>query len=300
MTDQAKIWVDRLQGKRICIVGNAPSMIPTRIPVDDHDVIFRFNNYIQGGEWGSRTTYYCTTMRKEVRTDPNVVRAKNIPLVFTGHNPSGAFEHSWEFAGVELENSLGCWPSSGLMAFYIACASKAAHITLAAMALGPSIIREPAWSSRYAPPWAYHNFLGERRVLARLLQVSKCPIDLPPALGSLALPSAHYPDPIWTTLASELNIISEMGEVSCSEIPDRKDDLHPDVMDRLQRIANVLSKIESSMEGVKKMEPFFYLPREKVRHNKRWLLFHPTGARLMNDLLVKLRRLQTQYPSSDG
>lgn len=299
--DLPEFWADRLKGKRICIVGNAPSMYPTQTPIDEHDVVFRFNDYVQGGEWGSRTSYYCTTMRKEVRTDPNSVRAKNIPLVNTSSNPSGACELSWKFAGVELEQSVGCWPSSGLMAAYIACACKAEHVTLAAMTLAPTLIRESSWHPRYAPPWVYHNFLGERRVLAHLLQTTTCSFDLPPGLGSLRLCTSNYPDPLWAKLASELKFISQTGGYSSPNTANLNGQLKPEVLDRLQRISKALSVTAPCMEGVRILEPYFYLSGEKRLHHERWLLFHPTGAPLMDGLLVQLRSLQAQAtPQTDS
>lgn len=293
MIDLPGYWTDHLEGKRICIVGNAPSITSTRIPIDEHDVIFRFNDNLQGGEWGTRTSYYCTTMRKEVRTAPNSVRAKAIPLVFTGRNPVGSYDLSWGFSGVDLERSLGCWPSSGLMAVHIACASMAEHVTLAAMTLAPTLIRESTWPPRYAPPWVYHNFLGERRVLSQLLQTAKCSMDLPPALDPLRRCASSDPGSLWAPLASALEMLSH-AEDSSGQVKDPcNGPLSSKVFDFMQWVSNSLSGMEPCMAGVRQVEPFFFLPTERSRHPERWLLFHAVGAQLMDDILVRLRRLQT-------
>ena len=111
-------WRSQLAGKRVCIIGNAPSIVPPRLSIDEHDIVIRFNDYALGGLWGSKTSFYCSTFRKEVRTDPDCMRAEGVPLVCTGSQPFGKEELTWEFAGSDLEHRVGCWPSSGLMAIH--------------------------------------------------------------------------------------------------------------------------------------------------------------------------------------
>jgi hypothetical protein len=109
-------WQSRLAGKRVCIVGNAPSLEIPHPPINEHDIVIRFNDCVRGGPWGTKTSFYCTTLRKEIRTNPEGFRVEGVPLVLTGPQSSGNDELTWEFAGRELTHSLGWWPSSGLMA----------------------------------------------------------------------------------------------------------------------------------------------------------------------------------------
>lgn len=286
-------WQRRLSGKRVCIVGNAPSLEIPHPPIDQHDIVIRFNDCIRGGSWGTKISFYCTTLRKEVRTDPEYLRAEGIPVVFTGPQPSGNYELTWDFAGQELARSLGCWPSSGLMAVYITCACKAAHVTLSAMALAYPIVREPSWGPRYAPPCYFHNFLGERRVLAGLIRTFDGSIDLPPALSALRLGAFDCTDWRWETLASALTSVSRVGQSYCTETDIEKGKLPSHVQDLLHEVTRELSTLRPSMEGVRHLESFFHLSTDKHLHRERWLLFHPLGVRLMDDLLCRLRKLQT-------
>lgn len=286
-------WQSRLSGKRVCIVGNAPALETPHPPIDEHDIVIRFNDCVRGGPWGTKTSFYCTTLRKEVRTNPEDFRAEDIPLVFTGPQPSGNDELTWEFAGRELAHHLGCWPSSGLMAAHIACASRAAHVTLAAMTFAYPLTRDPAWGPRYAPPWIYHNFLGERRVLAGLLQTFVGSIDLPPALSALRLGAYNRSNPQWRTLASALQSVSQMAQARFVQMGLGHGELPPDVQELLSEVAKELSGQGPSMEGVRQLEPFFHLSTDKNLHPERWFLFHLKGARLMDDLLVRSRSLQT-------
>lgn len=286
-------WQSQLSGKRVCIVGNAPSLEIPHPPIDEHDIVIRFNDCVRGGPWGTKTSFYCTTLKKEVRTNPECFRAEGIPLVFTGSQPWGKDALTWEFAGRELAHHLGCWPSSGLMAAYIACASKAAHITLAAMTFAYPIAREPSWGPRYAPPWIFHNFLGERRVLAGLLQTFEGSIDLPQALSALRLGAFNRSNPHWRTVVAALQSVSRMAQDRFVQMGIGHDELNPDVQELFNKMTRELSGQEPTMDGVRQLEPFFYLPTDKSLHPERWFLFHLKGARLMDDLLVRLRSLQT-------
>ena len=285
-------WQNRLSGKRVCIVGNAPSLEIPHHPIDEHDIVIRFNDCIRGGPWGTKTSFYCTTLRKEVRTNPEGFRAAGIPLVLTGPRPSENDELTWEFAGHELAQHLGCWPSSGLMAAYIAIASKAAHVTLTAMTFACPIAREPSWGPRYSPPWIFHNFLGERRVLAGLIETFEGSLALPHALSALRLGAFNRANPRWWTLASVLHSVSQMTHEQFEQKGIGHGELSRYVQGLLDEVAEELSCLEPSMEGVRQLEPFLHLSTEKRLHADRWLLFHLKGARLMDDMLVRLRNLQ--------
>jgi len=292
------VWKACFRGKRVCLVGNAPEPWPPNLPIDEHDVIVRFNDCVRGGSWGSLTSIYCTTLRKEVRTDPRQMQAEGIPVVFTGSKPDGESKLAWKFVGVDLEPSLGCWPSSGLMAVCIAMACQASHITLAAFTLAPPLARDPAWPPRYAPPWAYHNFLGERRMLARMLRDFKGSVELPASLQSLRHPAFNQPNPHWKTLAQVLASMSQDQTNNASQ-----DSEFIRLMGkRLQWLSCELSLIEPSIQGVSELEPYFYLPKDTLLHCNRWMLFDPNGTRFMDGFLARLRTLQIskRYPESNS
>lgn len=134
-------WRDLFSGATVCIVGNAEVTEPPVFPVDEHDVVIRFNDCVRGGFRGTKTSLYCTADGRSLSLNPRSRRIAGVLTASTGSRSDPRKDCSWHFVGLELESELGCWPSSGLMAFYVACLLGARHVSLVGMTLAPSLQR---------------------------------------------------------------------------------------------------------------------------------------------------------------
>lgn len=287
--------IENLANKRVCIVGNAPEISPPEIPVDEHDVVFRFNNFKTGGEWGVKITHYCTTFRKEGCMPFKDYVPEDVQVLETCSRPRTSGGVSLAGIGYVLGRRLGCWPSSGLMACYLACLSGASLVTLVGMTLAPSLRREVKWGARYAPPWFYHNWIGERRVLSDLLNITSTQVVLPPILESLRNPIKSEGLDGWKEIARRMEYGLAIGG-GCGIRSFEK------ALLALREIKKDLAEFSPNIEGVRLLEPFLFLPRKREDHGRRWHLFHFEGAWLVDEISAQLRRLQVVWPvvSQDG
>jgi len=155
------------------------------------------------GERGDRTTIYVTTFGKEIRKiSPEKMRAAGALIATTARRPLSPTQRSlvdldWFNLARELAIRLGTWPSSGIVALSAAIRGRPKLVRLVGMDLGPRFERPLEWDRRYTPPWLWHNWLGERRVLADLsLRAHRqaTVLELPPSLrASIGAPSSRRP-----------------------------------------------------------------------------------------------------------
>jgi len=123
--------------------------------------------------------------------------------------PTGLAVWDWSGVAKELMEWLGCLPSAGIVAVVQAIAGGAAYIRIVDMDLKP-LFKRDGWHSRQAPPSFYHNFLGERRLFARLSRIARRR-----GMGLDAGPGLHDATPAstgrWVTGSTLEKIIAECG-----------------------------------------------------------------------------------------
>lgn len=278
-------WSGKLSGKSVCIVGNGPiGSMPPASAVDEHDVVIRFNDCSNDGELGYKTSIYCTTLRKEVTTDAESFKDEGVLVVYTGRHAEPDAYLSWSGVGHKLSERLHCWPSSGLMAVYLAQICTASQLTLVGMTLAPSLVREPSWHPRYAPPWFYHNFLGERRVLAEISRDFEGDKRLPHALEKLRRVSLHEDFDDWLQIEEGLNRISCMGNQ-----PGMPRD---GCISSWRELTEQVTRLKSSLRGVALCEPFLFLPTDTSLHHTRWYLYNNYVSTCVEKFAEALRSAQ--------
>ncbi len=281
----SEYWADKLRGKSVCIVGNGPiGHMPAACDVDDHDVVIRFNDFVKGGALGNKTDIYGTTLRKEVTTDAQSIKAEGASVVYTGRHAEPEAYLSWSGIGRELSKQLLCWPSSGLMAVYLAHTCKTSQLTLVGMNLAPSLARERLWLPRYAAPWFFHNFLGERRILAKIVREFEGDIALPHALEPLRRVSVHEDIDSWFQIEDGLSRITNMG--------DQPDVIRDSCVILWNELTEQVMELRPSLIGVALCEPFLFLPTDKSLHHTRWYLYNNHASILVEKFVKILRSAQ--------
>lgn len=188
--------------KSVCIVGNGPIDLCTE-PLDPahFDHVICFNNYQFSESLCLKPTIYVSNGRRETRETTLLMQKQNVLTLSTAktQDPQALSDLDLSDLAKELSQTLGCWPSSGLITIAAAIQGQARHIHLTGFDFAPPLKQDPRLPSRKAPSHFWHNWLGERRVLSQLLTQatqSQTTVILPPSLQSLAkqpAPNAELP-----------------------------------------------------------------------------------------------------------
>lgn len=268
----------------ITIIGNGPGEIP---PQGQGPCIV-FNNWTGNLAWTpDRLIKIHNRHHLHVNSNSNKKH-----LYFLSKNKNGAMcKTETELLNIaeELSIKIGTWPSCGLVALFWALHN---HMKLRCfcMPFCPTLIRHRNWSSRYAAPSSYHNYLGERRLALSILKEQGGNIEWPGLIvnkPSLTTTTIHSLD-----LTSILTQLSEWNNNKQRRILGGKFDRYS-TLEFLSRMS--LDSIFLSLEqaNLKKIESFFFLSRKKPE-TKNWWLYDYRGSLAADRLLRSIRWCQQE------
>lgn len=290
----------------MCIVGNGP--VGASAPgedVDGHDVVVRFNDMQLDGPLGRRVDVYVTTFRHDVRTSPLEMinlgaRLATLSRAAIPESIEGRVD-VWEDAARALEIELGCWPSSGLAAFYEAVRQRARRITLVAMNLAPPFAGGGTRGGSAPRGSMYHNFVGERRVFAALVRKAQAfgiALSLTPELlAGIPGPRGSAPPPEQVDA-----LLAAMPDVSLDRlrVAGRSDAGRSGFVRVVQAIASTFpadfrvvlgdSRTARCAALCRGLERYLFLPRGKRVRGHPWWLHDASLCGEVEQLAAALRR----------
>jgi hypothetical protein len=199
------------------------------------------------------------------------VTGERTPFSLNGIEPVHGFAGLLKETAEKLKEELGTWPSSGL-ATLLALVDAGLTVKLSGMNLLPSIARPMGLGQRVPLACAYHNWLGERRVVL-------------PMLSALDWPSFWLPDEESSGNDSfnPYPLITVLPDLDCAE--GRK------LIAALGQVPAELWLEHAGLETIQKMERLFFLSRSEMRTPNWWLYDH-FASHCMSRVLYRLAQAQ--------
>ncbi|ELK8309625.1 TPA: hypothetical protein I7693_05945 [Vibrio vulnificus] len=233
------------------IVGNGPG----DLVIKQHEKVIRFNQPL--------TTASSADL---VMTNGKLAGIKAGVLV-QGEVPSKLFYEKLEAYGKELEDSLGCKPSIGLLTLKTML-NFGVTINVSRMTLLPSLERPQDYNQRKALPAAYHNWLGERRLASGWIDKLNWP-------GYVMKLAHHEPanDAISSCILSKLQSLPSLPKEEATQLLKQLSEVKP---------VTWLEHIDYS--SLKTIEPLFFVLRGR-NTSPNWWLYD-------NELSIVVNRLQ--------
>lgn len=264
---------DDLQGVRCLVIGNAAGRIHEPWP---SDLCITFN----GGQCPQSARWHLDASSK--RANPG-----GLPeICLHGYAPSQIIDVlriALKASTEEGLRDLRCWPSTGFSVVH-ALWGMEAEVCISRIHFDPSLQRNGAYGPRSAPPQAYHNWLGERRVsLARWRKArsSTWSWDLPKMATDEVSQAKDF--------ASIGMVLEALGRAKKTRSLDELEEL------ALRSIVADPGLLEcgSRIEKIIALERYFHLIRG-VNKTSNWWLYDDRGSQVVQALAEQIRKAQNQ------
>lgn len=200
-----------------------------------------------------------------------LLNGKKKCFTLTGHAPTSNLHEVLCHTARRLEFTLNAWPSVGLVTLYTFL-EHGYRLRLSSMNLLPSIARPEELNIQTPLPCAFHNWLGERRVVR-------------PIIAQLNWPDFRLDD----DESKQMTGVDPYPTLLSLPALDRR--TAAEQMEMLQRVPLPEWLAHGSTQRLRQAESLFFLSREN-RQTKNWWLFDGYGSVLMDRIRWRLAVVQ--------
>jgi hypothetical protein len=176
-----------------------------------------------------------------------------------------------------LEPQLGSWPSLGLVVVYSGI-SAGLQLQVRNMNLLPTLTRPNGWLQRQVVPSHFHNWLGERRLIAKWLHCLDWPEFTLPSPSTADFGDIPHECPL-----RQLCELPRLAKPSASA-----------VIDQLAAVDNYdwhCALTQTTTEELLLLDHLFVLDRHQ-HHTANWWLFDPHYSACMDIIRYRLAQAQ--------